>query len=273
VIDALVAADTVERRRALPGLDPRRADIILGGALVLEQVMAELDIDRIVLSDYALREGVLLDARQRLQGGALHHLHDLRRRNVVHLAQLMDDDPGHSAQAARLALDLFDATAAHHGLGDDARELLEAAGRLANIGKFVSHDKHHKHSYYVIRNTDQLTGFTDHEIELIAAMARYHRKSAPKETHPEYRALREEDRKLVWTGAVLLRVAFALDRSRAGLVQAVRAGDEGDRTVVHVEPEAGADLALERYAVGNQTDDLAAVLGRPVAVEVDGTTG
>jgi exopolyphosphatase/guanosine-5'-triphosphate,3'-diphosphate pyrophosphatase len=271
-ITALVEAETNEARRALPGLDPRRADIVLGGAVVLEQVMAELDIGCIVLSDYALREGVLLDARQRLQGGALHHLHDLRRRNVVHLAEVMDDDPRHSAQAARLALDLFDATAADHGLGDDARELLEAAGRLANIGRYVSHDKHHKHSYYVIRNTDQLTGFTDHEIELIAAIARYHRKSAPKEAHPEYKALRDEDRTLVWTCAVLLRMAFALDRSRAGLVRSVRAEEDGKGLVVRVEPETGADLSLERYAAANQTDDLADVLGRPVAVEVDDTT-
>jgi exopolyphosphatase / guanosine-5'-triphosphate,3'-diphosphate pyrophosphatase len=272
VVATLVEADTVEHRRKVPGLDERRADIILGGALVLEQAMVELGIDRIALSDYALREGVLLDGRVRQLGGTLHHLHDLRRRSVEHLARLMDDDPAHSATAARLALALFDATRSFHGLDDEARELLEAAALLANVGRFVSHDKHHKHSYYVIRNTDQLTGFTDHEIELIAVMARYHRKSAPKESHPEYRALRQDDRPLVSAGAALLRVAFALDRSRSALVAGIRTerreSDEGARLVILIEPAAGADPVLERYSAGEASAVLADVVGLPVTVEV-----
>jgi exopolyphosphatase/guanosine-5'-triphosphate,3'-diphosphate pyrophosphatase len=270
VVKSLLAADTIEERLEIPGLDERRADIILGGALVLEQAMIELDIEQIILSDYALREGVLLDGRARQQGGALHHLRDLRQRSVGHLVELMDDDPDHSSQAARLALELFDGTRELHRLGDDRRELLEAAAHLANVGRFVSHDKHHKHSYYVLRNTDQLLGFTDHEIALIATIARYHRKSAPKDSHPEYRELREEDREVVWTCAVLLRLAFALDRSRGALVRHVHTimqpTDDGDRLVISVEPEPEADLSLELYSAGDRTDELTGVLGLPVVI-------
>jgi exopolyphosphatase / guanosine-5'-triphosphate,3'-diphosphate pyrophosphatase len=272
VVRALIDAGSVEARRSIPGLDEKRADIILAGAVILEETMVELDIHRLVVSDYALREGVLLDAREREEGGALHHLHDLRRRNVVQLGAVMDDAPEHSATAARLALDLFDGTQPWHGLGDDVRELLEAAALLANVGRFVSHDKHHKHSYYVIRNTDQLTGFTDHEIELIALMARYHRKSPPKESHPEYASLRDEDRVLVWTGAVLLRLAFALDRSRSGLVRHVRTvvqreGSPESTLLLVVEAAPGADLSLELYSASLSTEALATVLDVP-AVEV-----
>jgi exopolyphosphatase/guanosine-5'-triphosphate,3'-diphosphate pyrophosphatase len=270
VVKALAGCATVEERRGLPGLDDKRADIILAGAVILEQAMDELDIDCLVLSDYALREGVLLDAREREQGGALHELHDLRRRNVEHLAALMDDAPDHAAHAAELALQLFDGTAELHGQPGHVRELVDAAAHLANVGRFVSHDKHHKHSYYVIRNTDQLTGFTDHEIELIAVMARYHRKSPPKDSHPEYHDLRPEDRALVWTGAALLRLAFALDRSRAGLVRGVRCvvqpEGEDPRLVVELEPTPGADLSLERYAAEDRVGDLTDALGVPVAV-------
>ena len=170
------------------------------------------------MSDYALREGVLLDAWQRRHGGSLHHLSDLRRRSVVDLAQLMDEDPAHSAQVARLALDLFDATAGRHGLGDDAREVLEAAALLCNVGLFLSHAQHHKHSYYVIRGTDRLTGFTDHEVERIALVARYHRKSEPKAKHPEFAGADDEDQHLVRCLAGLLRVAIGLDRSHAAQV-------------------------------------------------------
>ena len=158
--------------------------------MILEQVVHELDLPEVIVSDYALREGVLLDTWRRRHGGSLHHLSDLRRQSVLDLGELMDEDPPHSAQVARLALELFDATRDRHGLGDDAREILEAAALLCNVGMFLSHAQHHKHSYYVIRGTDRLAGFNDDEVERIALVARYHRKSEPKARHPEFAALR-----------------------------------------------------------------------------------
>ena len=141
-------------------------------------------------SDYALREGVLLDTMQRTRGGSLHHLRDVSRRSVRDVAELFDEEPEHSAHVARLALELFDATSTLHGLDEGCREYLEAAALLANVGLFISHSQHHLHSYYVIRNSERLTGFTDAEIEIIAQIARYHRKSAPKPSHAEFAALR-----------------------------------------------------------------------------------
>ncbi|HZB72252.1 MAG TPA: Ppx/GppA phosphatase family protein, partial [Acidimicrobiales bacterium] len=117
VVRRLIKAPTVKERARIPGLDPRRADIILAGALILEQVVHELGAEELTFSDYALREGVLLDTWRRVHGGSLHHLSDLRRRSVLRLADQMDEDPAHSAHVARLALDLFDATADRHGLG------------------------------------------------------------------------------------------------------------------------------------------------------------
>jgi exopolyphosphatase/guanosine-5'-triphosphate,3'-diphosphate pyrophosphatase len=267
VVRALADAGSLENRRRLPGLDDKRADIILGGAVILEQVMAELEITTMVVSDYALREGVLLDARERTGGASLHQLHDLRRRGVRHLAELMDDDPQHSARTARLALDLFDATEQWHGLHRDARELLAAAARLANVGQFVSHDKHHKHSYYVIRNTDHLQGYTDHEIELIALIARYHRKSPPKDSHPEYKALRADDQRLVSVCAGILRIAIGLDRTHAGLVDRVQVDRGEDGTVViRVVGRPDADLSLELYTAEERKDLLERALDARVAV-------
>ena len=274
VVRSLIDAGSIEQRLAIGGIDPKRADIILGGALVLEQVMAELGIATMVVSDYALREGVLLDARERQAGGALHQLHDLRRRNVAHLVEAMDDDPAHSAQSARLALVLFDELAPFHGLDDHARELLEAGALLANVGQFVSHDKHHKHSYYVIRNSDHLTGFTDHEIELIALIARYHRKSAPKDSHAEFGALRPADQALVRACAGILRIAIGLDRTHAGLVEDLDLVVDGKAkdpkalvlSVLPSDPEA--DLSLELYTASERRDLLESVLGVPLTIEV-----
>ncbi|HET8617624.1 MAG TPA: Ppx/GppA phosphatase family protein [Acidimicrobiales bacterium] len=272
-IDGVVrrlAAATVKERARIPGLDPRRADIILAGALILEQVVHELGAEELTFSDYALREGVLLDTWRRVHGGSLHHLSDLRRRSVLRLAAQMDEDTAHSAHVARLALDLFDATADRHGLGDDSREVLEAAALLANVGLFVSHAGHHKHSYYVIRNSELLTGFTDREIELIAQVARYHRKSAPRRKHAEFAALDRDDQRRVRVLAGLLRVAVGLDRNHGARVSAlsVRSGDE--TLVVAAVPADGQDVSLELHAAGTRSDLLADALGVPVEVVEDG---
>jgi len=267
VVASLVGAPSVAKRRELPGLEPDRADIILGGAVILEQAMGLFDIDEIVVSDYALREGALLDAFQRRHGAALHHLHDLRRRSVVRLAEMMDDEPEHSAHVAELALDLFDGTEDFHHLGDDARELLEAAALLANVGLFVSHSKHHKHTYYVIRNSDHLSGFTDHEIEMVALVARYHRKSAPSAKHQEFAALRPIDQSTVRALAGILRVAIGLDRTHAGLVTAVECTRRDDALVVSARPQPGADLGLELYTANERKGLLEEVLGCTVLIE------
>ena len=267
VVRSLIDAGSIDTRLQIPGIDPKRADIMLGGALVLEQVMGELAISTMVVSDYALREGVLLDARDREAGGALHHLHDLRRRNVLHLVDAMDDDPEHSAQSARLALALFDELAPYHGLDDHARELLEAAALLANVGQFVSHDKHHKHSYYVIRNSDHLTGFTDHEIELIALIARYHRKSAPKGSHPEWAALDDDDQRTVLVAAAVLRVAIGLDRSHRQAVSGIDVSErKGQLQILLRTDDPDADLSLELYSAEERSGLLADVLDLAISV-------
>ena len=279
VVAQLAAAPTVAERRRIAGLDASRADIILGGAVILEQVVAEFGVDALTVSDYALREGVLLDTLQRSRGRSLHHLSDLRRRSVDHLAALMDDDPDHSARVAALALELFDATHDRHQLPDDTREYLEAAALLCNVGLFVSHAQHHKHSYYVIRNSEHLTGFTDREIEIIAQTARYHRKSAPKLKHPDFARLAPGDQQVVRALAALLRVAIALDRTHAGLVASVdrvagddrgRDGDAGAEAPVElaVTPVDGADLSLELYTAGESKALLEQVLDRPIRLTV-----
>jgi exopolyphosphatase / guanosine-5'-triphosphate,3'-diphosphate pyrophosphatase len=261
-----LAGLTVAKRRSFPGLEAARADIILAGAIIVEQAMSTFGIEEMVVSGYALREGALLDAFQRTHGAALHHLHDLRRRSVVRLAEMMDEEPSHSAHSARLALMLFDETTTLHGLGDEDRELLEAAALLANVGLFVSHSKHHKHTYYVIRNSDHLSGFTDHEIEKIALVARYHRKSAPSAKHAEFASLRPRDQEAVRTMAGILRVAIGLDRTHAGHVTGLRAHTHRRSLVIEVDQVEGSDISLELYTATERRELLEQVLGLRVEV-------
>ncbi len=265
VVKSLVKAPTVEARAKLGGMDPKRSDIILAGALILEQVFEEFEIPSMVYSDYALREGVLLDTWQRRHGGSLHHLSDLRRRSVVHMAEVMDEDTEHSDHVAQLALSLFDQTAELHGLGDDAREYLEAAALLCNLGLFLSHAGHHRHSYYMIRNSEHLTGFTDREIELIAQIARYHRKSVPSSKHPEFAVLSKKDQALVRCCAGLLRIAIGLDRTHGRKVAEVSV-TAGKSLTVGAVPRDGSDIGLELFSASQRADLASEALGLPVEV-------
>jgi len=273
VVADLVASDSVDARRKLPGVDAARADIILAGALIAEAIVDALGITELVYSDYALREGALLDALHRQRGGTLHHLHDLRRRSVEHLAGLMDDDPDHRQAVARLALELFDLTRPYHDGDDQDRELLEAAALLANVGLFISHDGHHKHTYYVIRNSEHLAGFTDNEIELIAQVARYHRKSPPKVSHPGFAALGGDDQHRVRLLAGVLRVAIGLDRTHAATVDAITLAEDGDDLVLGVVPRPGVQVDLEVFTANERRRLLEDVVGRTVRVEAAGADG
>lgn len=257
VIDRLLAAETAQERGTIPGIDMNRVDIIVGGALILEQVMDSFDLLSVTISDYALREGVLFDLAQRIADAQLDHLSDIRRRSIAHLMEICDEDPAHSIHVARLALRLFDQLDAVHGLGHEERELLEAASLLANVGLFIAHSKHHQHAYYVIRNTDHLSGFTDPEIELIAQVARYHRRSWPSTKHAAYEALDGSERRIVSWLAAILRVAIGFDRAATGAVADVQVAVEGavqgetaEAGLIRITPvpAEGADLELEVYA-------------------------
>ncbi len=260
----LAKVPTVEERRRIAGLDAKRADIIVAGALLLDEILQELRVETLLVSDYGLREGVLLDGYERRHGSARHHLHDVRKRSVRRLVELCDDDPDHSAQGARLALLLFDALAPWHGMGDVEREQLEAAALLANVGLVISHTQHHRHSYYVIRHSEHLVGFTDHEIEIIALTARYHRKSAPRAKHPEFSALGKGDRQRVRALAGLLRVAVGLNRPRSVKVETVACTEEAGTLVLGLESDGAEDLSLGVYTAGERKSLLESTLGRRV---------
>ncbi len=269
VVEDLASRPRVADRLDVPGLDPRRADIILGGVIVLEQVFKALGITELNTSDYALREGVLLDVVRRGQAGTLGHLRDLRYESVLHLARLAPGEKEHCERISALALELFEGTRSLHGLPGECEEWLQAASLLCNVGLVISHDRHHLHSYYIIRNAELLTGFTDREIELIAMIARYHRKSAPKERHPEYVRLDAQDQYIVRVLAGMLRIAASLDRTRSGAVKHVTAEGGHNRTPLRILVDANPEAAaLELYSADSRKALLSEALGVPVEIYV-----
>ncbi len=269
-LDAITADlvdSTPEQRLDMAGLDAKRVDIIVGGVLLLGEIFRAFELEEMVISDYALREGVLLDRFGSSGRAGLARLADLRSTNVRRLSRQLDPHPDHAERTAALATQLFDRTVNLHELGEHDREVLESAALLHNVGLFISHSSHHKHSYYVIRNSEQLTGFTEHEIELIALVARYHRKSHPAEKHPEFSILTKRDKRRVRVLAGLLRLAIGLDRGHRGTVSAVRVFGGADGLMIEAVPrEDEPDLDIEIYAARERSRLLASALD--VAVDV-----
>ena len=265
-VERIVAVGSDERKK-IDGLDQKRLDIIVGGALLLEQIFEAFALDGMTLSTYALREGVLFDRFPAETG----HLGDLRRSNALRLARQLDPDSSHAETAARLAVQIFDRTVDHHQLGDHARELLEVAALVHNVGIFIAHSGHHKHAYYVIRHSEHLVGFSEQETELVALVARYHRKSHPSSKHPEFGRLNDDERRTVSILAGILRIAIGLDRRHAGLVSAVSVQTEtadGDRERLAIEPvvPTGADIGVELFAAGARAELLADALDVDVEI-------
>ncbi|MCC7179075.1 MAG: Ppx/GppA family phosphatase [Acidobacteria bacterium] len=256
---------TLDERLALPGLDPRRADLVVAGAVLLDTLLGKLGANEITLCDLALREGLVLDYihRHRREIARVDRYPDVRRRSAIELADRCQWEGDHARQVSRLAHLIFDQTRHLHGLGDREQEWLEYAALLHDVGNHISYERHHRHSYYLIKNGD-LRGFEPAEIEIIALVARYHRRGTPKKSHEGYADLSPELRRTVRLLAAILRLAETLDRSRHGVVGGLTIRDRG--ADLRMQAEATGDAELEMWASTRQLAVLEKELGRPISL-------
>lgn len=246
VVARIIDAKDVKQRKRIKGLDPTRTDIIVGGVLILEQIFEHFKVNTMTVSDYALREGIMLDTvNKRYKSEKINHLDDIRYKSVVHLAQRFKYEMVHTHHVTDLALKIFDQTKPLHGLNDIERLYLEAAALLHDIGLFISHSQHHRHSYYLIRN-GELLGYTENEKEIIANVARYHRKSHPKPKHEWFTALTTEDQTIVRKLAAILRIADGLDRTHSSAIRDVdcRVNKKSVTVVLYHDQESPIDLEI-----------------------------
>jgi exopolyphosphatase/guanosine-5'-triphosphate,3'-diphosphate pyrophosphatase len=264
----LVALDLEERLR-VPGLEPRRADLAVAGAILLDEILRRLGAQEITLCDLSLREGLVLDyiTRHRKEIAQADRYPDVRRRSVFELAERCRYWPEHSQHVARLSIALFDQTRAIHGLTDREREWLEYAAILHDIGVHISYEGHHKHSYYLVKNGD-LRGFEPDEIETIALVARYHRLGTPKRKHEGFRELGRQARATVRTLAAILRLAESFDRSHAQTITGLELHDRGDDDLVQLR--TAGDVELELWAAARHAAPFERMTGKPLRIEVSG---
>jgi len=258
----LLADRPASRRSGVSGIKPDRADVILGGALVLAAALETAGFDGIEVTEAGLREGIFLE---RLLGrGELFG--DVRRASVENLAHRFNGDPEHVAHVAELSLAMFDglARAGLHDLGAPERELLWAACELHDVGTAIDYDDHHRHSHYLILSSG-LPGFSPRELVLVGLIARYHRKGDPDVSELGDLARAGDGHRLRLLCGII-RLAEQLERSRDRAIRAVRVASEDGAVALEAQTDPRRDPSVPIWAAKNNVDLLAGALGRPVEI-------
>ncbi|MCP9807826.1 Ppx/GppA family phosphatase [Cyanobium sp. HWJ4-Hawea] len=238
-----------EQRKALTAINDRRAEIIVPGALILQTAMEMLQVQELVVCDRALREGLIVDwmLRNQLLGDRFSFQSTIRERTVIHLAQSFGVDRSRADRVAAFALSLYDQTRGLlHEDGGEGRQLLWAAAQLHTCGKSINIAAYHKHTWYLIRH-GELLGYSEMEHLMVAAIARYHRRGLPKKRHESWLVIEGRDqRRCVAAMGLLLRLAAALDRRPAAVIERITVA--ADRDAGPKEPPTGFTISLEESA-------------------------
>jgi len=258
-VEDLVEMSPVQRRKRF---DPRRAEVICAGAVILEGLVRHLGLESVTAVQRGLREGILVDLIRRQEAGEDHSLQDA---SLV-VGRRFHFDEAHGTQVSRLALQLFDDLAPLHNLPASARPLLEVASLLHDIGNAVSYQKHHRHTYYLIVNAE-IPGLRERERELVARIARYHRRSPPDPSHSGMEGLGTGEVRVVRKLATLLRVADSLDRSHRQSIIRLQARLLPNAVLVRLKTRNPLDLEL--WDASHEAALFRRVFGRKLLLQVE----
>ncbi|TFH31886.1 MAG: HD domain-containing protein [Deltaproteobacteria bacterium] len=216
-----LAGMSLKSRMERFGLREDRADVILPACFVYHRIAELNGSEEILVPRVSLKDGVVQEILERAKGA--EHLLDLREQVCVSCREMVTrykQDQKHADKVAELALSLFDQTEPLHGLGKQERIYLEAGGLLHDVGYFISMQKHHKHSHYIIANSE-IVGLTSSERQIVAGIARYHRKATPDGNHPEFAGMTKREREVVSTLSSILRIADALDKEHSAAIRSI----------------------------------------------------
>jgi exopolyphosphatase / guanosine-5'-triphosphate,3'-diphosphate pyrophosphatase len=250
-------------RRKVTGIGPRRAEIIVPGMAVLLAFLDEFQLPAVYYSRAGVRDGIIADLAGRNVGGELSRLSRDQRREVETMGRRYGVALDHARKVAEISNLLFTALEPLHELPAATGKLLEAAAFLHDVGHYVSDSSHHKHSWYLVANSD-LAGFTERERVLIAAICRYHRRSLPNPEHAAYQSLSTEEKRTMMLLFPILRLADNLDRSHDQRIRGVECRIRNGQ--VCLELRAQGDIDLEQWAAERAAAAFEQVYQRPIRV-------
>ena len=273
VVDRLITMTPAQRRELAP-INDRRAEIIVPGALILQTTMKMLGVEEFVLSERALREGLIVDwmLRQGLLEDRFSFQSSIRQRTVIHQVQRFAVNQSRAERVASHALSLYDATrGVMHDDSGEGRELLWAAAMLHTCGQHINISAYHKHTWYLIRH-GELLGYSEAEHLMVAAIARYHRRSLPKKRHESWQLVATRDnRRCVHQMALLLRLAAALDRRPEPVISALRIHAVKGSLDLEIVPErVNQNVSLEQWSLEGCAEVVKEAVGVNLRVRVQG---
>ena len=273
VVDRLITMTPAQRRELAP-INDRRAEIIVPGALILQTTMKMLGVGEFVLSERALREGLIVDwmLRQGLLEDRFSFQSSIRQRTVLHQVQRFAVNQSRAERVASHALSLYDATrGVMHDDSGEGRELLWAAAMLHTCGQHINISAYHKHTWYLIRH-GELLGYSEAEHLMVAAIARYHRRSLPKKRHESWQLVATRDnRRCVHQMALLLRLAAALDRRPEPVISALRIHAVKGSLDLEIVPErVNQNFSLEQWSLEGCAEVVKEAVGVNLRVRVQG---
>lgn len=265
---AMLHRKTEKERRSTPGLNPDRSDIITAGVTVVDELMDFFQVNVLRVNERGIREGLILRGLRRERLLPEEKPPRSWREAVLEFSRSCHVDERHALHVDKLALEIFGALAEQFSLTVKDRRLLEAAALLHDVGYFISYSSHHKHSYHLIRHAD-LFGFTPRERELIANIARYHRKSMPKKKHEEFARLSSGDQMLVSRLGGILRLCDGLDRRRNGVVEGLEL--ELVQKSLRMKLKGEEDLSVEIFGARAKSDLFQEAFKVRLIIEAEGT--
>lgn len=269
IIEKVVNIQTPEERKLLPAIDESRTDIIVAGALIIEHAIKSLNIQNILISSYALREGIVYNTIQKNQARLEHHqLSHLRYQTIQNICKRYNVLMPHSEHVKNISLRIFDELQWLHGLSFVEREWLEAAALLHDVGFYISTDQHHKHSFYLISHCD-MPGFTKDESEIIANIARYHRKSHPNIKHGNFKKLPSDKKNIVKILAGILRIAEGIDRRQLMVIKDVKIQTIGKNITISLIPDSNSGYPdIELWGADRRKSLLEEALDMTIKLDV-----
>ncbi len=242
---------SVKARTRVPGLSADRAEIIVAGVAIIDAVMKRLGVNTARIHDRGIRDGLVLEmideAFPVLSARASQPVD--RWQSVRAFAARCRYEEHHSHHVAELSTSIFDQLAAQvpelfeGRVLLEQRDLLKAAAILHDVGYFVNYSKHHKHTYHLIVHSE-INGFDHRDLELIANIARYHRRAEPKRGHKNFAKLTPTEREIVRKLAGILRIAVGLDRTHTQTVTGARLGIADGRAVFELDSQARPEVDI-----------------------------